>query len=90
MTFDIEEHMRRVKSFHGYPAPGVIIGGFMVHMARVRMPEGVLFNAVCETMSCLPDAVQLCTACTVGNGRLRIINLGRFAVSLYNKYDGNG
>jgi formylmethanofuran dehydrogenase subunit E len=89
-SFDIEEYIHRVRSFHGHVAPGVIIGGFMVHMAQIRMPEGVLFNAVCETLSCLPDAVQLLTPCTVGNGWLRIINLGRFAVSLYDKHRGDG
>jgi formylmethanofuran dehydrogenase subunit E len=88
--FDIEEYIRRIKSFHGHAAPGVIIGGFMVHMAQTRMSEGVLFNAVCETSSCLPDAVQLLTPCTVGNGWLRVVNLGRFALSLYDKHHGDG
>jgi formylmethanofuran dehydrogenase subunit E len=88
--FDVDEYIRRVESFHGHVAPGVIIGGFMVHMARIRMPEGLLFNAVCETLSCLPDAVQLLTPCTVGNGWLRVINLGRFALCLYDKHGGNG
>jgi len=88
--FDIDEYMRRVESFHGHAAPGVIIGGLMVRMAQIRIPEGVLFNAVCETLSCLPDAVQLLTPCTVGNGWLRVIDLGRFALSLYDKHHGNG
>ena len=39
---------------------------------------------------CLPDAIQLLTPCTVGNGWLKIINLGRFALSLYDKDQGNG
>ncbi len=89
-SFDIEEYMHRVQSFHGHVAPGVIMGGFMVHIAQSRMPEGVLFDAVCETPACLPDAIQLLTPCTVGNGWLRIINLGRFALSLYDKHRGDG
>jgi formylmethanofuran dehydrogenase subunit E len=89
-SFDIEEYVHRVQSFHGHVAPGVIMGGFMVHIAQSRMPEGALFDAVCETPACLPDAVQLLTPCTVGNGWLRIINLGRFALSLYDKHRGNG
>ncbi len=90
MPFDIEEYIQRVRSFHSYEAPGVIIGGFMVHKAREQMPEGTLFNALCETAKCLPDAVQLLTPCTTGNGRLRIIESGRFALSLYDKHSGNG
>ncbi len=88
--FDIEEYIHRVQSFHGHVAPGVVIGGFMVHLARLRIPEGILFNAICETPNCLPDAVQLLTPCTVGNCWLKIINLGRFALSLYDKYRGDG
>jgi formylmethanofuran dehydrogenase subunit E len=88
--FDIEEYILRVRSFHGHVAPGVIIGGFMVHSAQGRLPEGVLFDAICETPKCLPDAVQLLTPCTVGNGWLRIVNLGRFALSLYDKHKGSG
>jgi formylmethanofuran dehydrogenase subunit E len=59
-------------------------------MAMARIPEKILFNAICETSSCLPDSVQLITPCTIGNGWLTVFNLGRFAVSLYDKYAGNG
>ena len=88
--FNIEDYLHRVKSFHGHVAPGVVIGGFMVHLARTRIPEGVLFDAISETPACVPDAIQLLTPCTVGNGWLKIINLGRFALSLYDKDHGNG
>jgi formylmethanofuran dehydrogenase subunit E len=85
-----EEYIKRVNSFHGYAAPGVIIGGIMISIAMERVLKGILFNVICETATCLPDAVQLLTPCTVGNGWLRIIDLGRFAVSLYGKNDGKG
>jgi formylmethanofuran dehydrogenase subunit E len=88
--FDIEKYLHVVRSFHGFTAPGVIIGGFMVNLAKSKIPEGVLFNAICETTVCLADAIQLLTPCTVGNGWLKIINLGRFALSLYDKDKGNG
>jgi formylmethanofuran dehydrogenase subunit E len=88
--FDIEEYVRLVESFHGYMAPGVVIGGFMVKLALRYLPEGTLFNAICETPACLPDAIQLLTSHTIGNSRLRILNLGRFALSLYDKKKGNG
>ncbi len=38
----------------------------------------------------LPDAIQMLTPCTIGNGRLRIVPLGRFALSLFNKDTGEG
>jgi formylmethanofuran dehydrogenase subunit E len=88
--FDIEDYIHHVQSFHGHVAPGVIIGGFMVHLARTQIPESMLFDAISETPACVPDAIQLLTPCTVGNGWLKIINLGRFALSLYDKYQGDG
>ncbi len=86
----LEDYILKVKAFHGYAAPGMILGGFMVDLAVGYMPKGRLFDALCETPKCLPDAIQLLTPCTVGNGWLRIVNLGRFALSLYEKETGEG
>lgn len=88
--YTYEEFLQAVQRFHGYTAPGVVIGGFMVELARQRMAEGVLYDAISETPKCLPDAIQLLTPCTTGNGWLKVVNLGRFALSLYDKYQGNG
>ena len=89
-TYSYEEYLHLVKSFHGNLAPGLILGGFMVDLAMKHLPEGEFFDAVCETPVCLPDAVQILTPCTVGNGWLSIVNFGRFAVTLYEKYGGAG
>jgi formylmethanofuran dehydrogenase subunit E len=89
-TYSFEEYLRLVESFHGATAPGVVIGGFMVDLAMSRIPAGTVFDAICETTACLPDAIQLLTRCTVGNGWLKVFNLGRFALSLYDKYEGKG
>lgn len=88
--YSFEEYVDRVKSFHGAVAPGVVIGGFMVDLALHNLPDGEFFDALCETRACLPDAVQLLTPCTIGNGWLRILNLGRYALTLYEKYGGRG
>ena len=87
-TYD--EYINIIKAFHGHVAPGMVLGGFMVDLAYRNLPQGEYFDAVCETTSCLPDAIQVLTPCTVGNGWLRIINLGRFALTLFEKYSGNG
>lgn len=88
--FPFEEYIQRVETFHGFAAPGVLIGGFMVQKAKKQIPKGVLYEALCETEKCLPDAIQLLTPCTVGNGRLRIVSIGRFALSFFNKDTGAG
>ncbi len=89
-TYSYEEYLNMVKSFHGNLAPGLIIGGFMVDLAMKNLPEGEFFDAISETPVCLPDAVQLLTPCTVGNGWLSIVPFGRFAITLYEKYTGAG
>lgn len=87
-TYD--EYIEMVKTFHNHVAPGVVIGGFMVELANRNLPQGEFFDAVCETRKCLPDSIQLLTPCTIGNGWLRIVDLGRYAFSLYEKITGNG
>jgi len=88
--WSFEDYVEECRKFHSYPAPGLILGGIMVQACKRRIPEGVLFEALAETSSCLPDAVQLLTPCTAGNGWLRVVDLGRYAVTLYNKYTGEG
>lgn len=85
-----DQFVAKVLEFHGHAAPGVLIGGYMVEAARRALPRDILFDAVVESVQCLPDAVQLLTPCTVGNGWLRVRNLGIFALSLFNKYTGEG
>jgi formylmethanofuran dehydrogenase subunit E len=89
-NYTYDEFVERVKEFHGYEAPGVIIGGFMVDLAYRHLPKEGLFDALCETPKCLPDAIQLLTPCTVGNGWLTVVNIGRYALTLYNKETGEG
>lgn len=87
-TFD--EFIDMATLFHNYPAPGLLIGGYMVEEARKHMPEGTLYEAISETTWCLPDAIQMLTPCTIGNGWMNVLNLGRYAMSLYDKFTGEG
>lgn len=88
--YSLDEYIYLVRSFHGSVAPGLLLGGAMVEVANNHLPAGEFYDALCETSYCLPDAVQLLTPCTVGNGWLKIVNLGRFALTLYEKYSGQG
>jgi formylmethanofuran dehydrogenase subunit E len=62
----------------------------MVEAAKARLPEGTLFEAMVESGKCLPDAVQLLTLCSTGNNWMKVKLLGRYAVSLYDKFTGKG
>jgi formylmethanofuran dehydrogenase subunit E len=80
----IRQYVRQTVSFHGWTAPGLLIGVFMVDLALEKL--GATSNdklyAVAETSKCAPDALQVVTHATVGNHRLRIIESGRFSITL--------
>jgi formylmethanofuran dehydrogenase subunit E len=88
--YTFSEFKELAKDFHGYPAPGLLIGGYMVAAVKQKIPEGTLFEALVETRKCLPDAVQLLTLCSTGNGWMRVLDLGRYAVNLYDKFTFEG
>ncbi len=85
-----DEYIAITRQFHGNEAPGVIIGGFMVDLAVRNLPDNVLYDAICETWTCLPDAIQILTPCTIGNGWLKIVYTGRFAMTLFDKRTREG
>lgn len=93
-SYTHEEFMEVARLFHGYPAPGIIIGAYMVEYSKQLLqnnyPEIKLYNAISESAQCLPDAIQLLTPCTIGNGWLKIVPSGRYAMSLFDKYTGEG
>ena len=88
--FDMDAFAEQATAFHGYPAPGLLLGGRMVELAKARLPEGILYDAYSETGHCLPDAIQLLTPCTLGNGWLRVLPFGVYALCLYDKQNGDG
>jgi formylmethanofuran dehydrogenase subunit E len=78
------QQILRLSEFHTYPAPGVLIGAFMVDYALELLgvtPDKKLYG-VCETPKCLPDALQVMAHCTTGNNRLRVVPIGKFAITL--------
>jgi formylmethanofuran dehydrogenase subunit E len=78
------EQILRLSEFHTYPAPGVLIGAFMVDYALELLgvtPDRKLYG-ICETPKCLPDALQVIARCTTGNNRLKVVPIGKFAITL--------
>ena len=78
------QEILRLSEFHTYPAPGVLIGAFMVDYALELLgvsPDKKLYG-VCETPKCLPDALQVMAHCTTGNNRLKVVPIGKFAITL--------
>ena len=80
----VREYIRACVSFHSFAPPGLLIGVFMVDLGLevLGVNPGAKLYAVAETSKCAPDAIQVITHATVGNHRLRILETGKFAVTL--------
>jgi formylmethanofuran dehydrogenase subunit E len=86
----LAEEILCLAEFHTHPAPGILIGAFMVDYARELLgvtPDQRLYG-VCETPKCLPDALQVMAHCTTGNSRLRVVPIGKFAITLNAQTEG--
>lgn len=70
--------------FHSFIAPGLLIGVYMVDYALDLLEANTSekLYAVCETPKCAPDPLQVIAHCTIGNNRLRVIPIGRFAITM--------
>jgi len=86
----VDAFTEEIRKFHGWVAPGVLLGGFMVDYALELVGKAVETDAIVETRFCLPDAVQLLTPCTCGNGWMKILDWDKFALSLYDKKTREG
>lgn len=86
----IDTCLRMIENFHGWKAPGLVLGLFMVDWAIDLIGEDIEADAIVETRHCLPDAIQLFTPCTIGNGWLKILDWDKFALSLYDRRTKNG
>jgi formylmethanofuran dehydrogenase subunit E len=81
---ELQDYFRQCIPFHGYAAPGLLIGVFMVDYALEilgKNPTDKIFVTI-ETHKCLPDPPQVILHATAGNHRLRILSIGKFALVL--------
>ena len=81
---ELQQEILKVSDFHTYPAPGVLIGASMVDYAMelLGVKKGRKLYGVCETPKCLPDALQVLAHITIGNNRLKIVPIGKFAITM--------
>lgn len=84
MPKELRESFCKCIDFHTYPAPGMLIGVFMVDYALSltgKKPDDKIF-VTSETPKCLPDPPQVIMHATTGNHRLRVLPIGKFAITL--------
>lgn len=82
---EYEALLIQMEEFHGYRSPGILLGGLMLDTALKKLEPTPYLNVVCETVVCLPDAVQMLTPCTIGNGFLQVLDWGKFALTTYDR-----
>ncbi len=81
----LDDYLIRMEEFHGYRSPGMLLGGFMIDHGLAQLDPTPYLNLVVETVVCLPDAVQLLTPCTFGNGFMQVLDWGKFAITAYDR-----
>ena len=86
----LEAALEKIEAFHNWKAPGLVIGLFMVDLAVELTGPDVEADAIVETRHCLPDAVQLFTPCTIGNGWLKVLDWDKYALTLYDRFNSHG
>ena len=74
-----------LEHFHGDRTPGLILGALMVDWAFELLGIDSDPKAVVESRHFLPDAVQILTPCTLGNGRLVALDWNKMALSLFDR-----
>lgn len=82
---NFEDFVVQMEEFHGYRSPGILVGALMIEEALKKVGTTPYLNVVTETVVCLPDAVQLLTPCTIGNGFLQVLDWGKFALTAYDR-----
>jgi formylmethanofuran dehydrogenase subunit E len=82
---DYDDFLIQMEEFHGYRSPGMLIGALMLDRGLKRLGPTHYLNVVSETVVCLPDAIQLLTPCTFGNGFLQVLDWGKFALTAYER-----
>lgn len=85
---ELKRQTNKVEELHGYLSPGAALGIPMLNYACEILGcdlNDELFVTV-ESLNCLPDAIMALTRSTVGNKRLTIKDVGKFAITVSKKW----
>lgn len=87
----VREFMDKSVNYHGFPAPGVILGAYMIDLALEKLgaaADDKLF-AIAETKKCVSDSIGIITGCTSGSSKFLLFESGRISIAL-GRDDGSG
>jgi formylmethanofuran dehydrogenase subunit E len=76
--------IKKVIPFHGFLTSGALIGIQMLNIAirELDIKEDERIFVTCETQNCMPDPFQILAGSTIGNGGLKLRDLGKMAVTI--------
>ncbi|ABR55674.1 formylmethanofuran dehydrogenase subunit E region [Methanococcus aeolicus Nankai-3] len=91
---ELKKQVEKVVDFHTYLSSGALIGVYMFNIAKKLLDfdtdNGDIIYATSETYACLPDAFQALGKCTIGNGKLKVNNTGKMAITVNMKQKEEG
>ena len=84
--------LEKAVEFHGHLCPPIVFGmrasQLGLERLRVERPENEEIVAVIENNSCMVDAIQSASGCTLGKGNLILKNYEKMAVVFINRANG--
>ncbi|MCL0084664.1 FmdE family protein [Thermodesulfovibrionales bacterium] len=84
--------LEKAVEFHGHLCPPIVFGvrasELGLEKLRAERPEDEEIVAVIENDSCMGDAIQSVSGCTLGKGNLILKNYGKMAVAFINRANG--
>ena len=90
---DFDYFVKKMNTFHGHVCTGIVLGTRM-SLAAMRYldvdPRGENKNLIVYTEidRCMTDAVMITTGCTLGRRSLKLVDYGKFAMTLINQGTG--
>lgn len=85
--------LEKAVEFHGHLCPPVVFGvrasELGLEQLRAERPEDEEIVAIVENDSCMVDAIQSASGCTLGKGNLILKNCGKMAVTFINRATGD-
>ncbi len=85
--------LEKAVEFHGHLCPPVVFGvrasELGLERLRAQKPGDEEIVAIVENDTCMVDAIQSASGCTLGKGNLILKNYGKMAVSFINRATGD-
>ena len=84
--------LKRIADFHGHLCPDLVLGGklceYIQQVLPVNEPANGITNIIAENCTSALDAIQIILGITMGNQRLKVMDLGKHNYTVIPKSGG--